>query len=194
MKQIFLILSIVISLIAYVVGIRRIAKGTFRPQRMTRFLLAFLALIFVMVLWAQGDRNALYLALVMFLCNFIVFGLSIKNGIGGTSRLDMVVLFMAIVSLAVWQMTDNPVLGLVMSIVTDFIAMVPTIIKSWVLPETEEWWFYISGTLSGMFNIFSITKFTFGTLAFPVYVFLVCTATGLIIVLRGSFLKKNKKI
>jgi hypothetical protein len=130
MKNIFLILSVLISLIAYIIGIYRIINGNFRPQRMTRFLLAFLALIFVMVLWARGDRNALYLALVMFLCNFIVFALSIKNGIGGTTKLDMLVFFMAIFSLIVWKITNNPVLGLVMSIMTDFIAMVPTIIKS----------------------------------------------------------------
>jgi hypothetical membrane protein len=101
MKQIFLILSVLISLLAYVVGIYRIIKGEFHPQRMTRFLLSFLALIFVVVLFTQGDRNGLYLALVMFLCNFIVFILSIKNGIGGTTRLDMTVLFMAIFSLII---------------------------------------------------------------------------------------------
>ncbi len=190
MKNIFLVLSILISLAAYIAGIYRIIKGNFRPQRMTRFLLAFLALIFVMVLWAQGDRNALYLALVMFSCNFIVFVLSIKNGIGGTTRLDMVVLFMAIFSLIVWKTTDNPVWGLVMSIMTDFVAMVPTIVKSWVLPGTEEWWFYISGTFSGVFNVLSISVFTFATLAFPVYIFLVCTTTGLIIIFRNKYLKK----
>jgi hypothetical protein len=106
----------------------------------------------------------------------------------------MTVLFMAIFSLIIWRITNNSILGLVMSIITDFIAMVPTIIKSWVLPETEEWWFYISGTFSSIFNVLSISVFTFGTLAFPAYIFLVCTITGLIIIFRNKYLKNNKII
>jgi hypothetical protein len=44
---------------------------------------------------------------------------------------------MALFSLVVWYTTKNPVLGLSMSIVTDFIAFFPTLVKAWILPETE---------------------------------------------------------
>jgi len=67
-----------------------------------------------------------------------IFILSIKRGIGGSSKLDIMIFLMVIVSLVVWYTTKNPVLGLIMSIVTDFIAFSPTLIKAWVLPETEE--------------------------------------------------------
>lgn len=169
MKNIFLTMSVVISLSAYIVGIYSIIRGNFRPQRMTRFLLLLISLLFVGTLFAQGDRNAIYLALVTFIGTLAIFILSIKKGIGGTTKLDLVVFFMALFSLVVWYTTKNPILGLSMSIITDFIAFFPTLVKSWILPETEEWKFYILDVFSSLCSLLSISVFTFGKVIFPIY-------------------------
>jgi len=189
MKNVFLTLSVIIGLMAPLVGIYSMLKKKFRPQRMTRFLLVSLNFLFVGTLFAQGDRNAIYLASAILLSNLVVFVLSIKYGIGGTTKLDIFILFMTIFSLFIWQSTRNPVLGLVMSIITDFIAVIPTLVKTWVIPETEEWRFYIVDSISGFFNILSISVFTIGKLAFPLYVFFISSTLGLIIILRKKYLK-----
>jgi len=122
MKNLFLILSVLIACISPIIGIRSILKGKFKPQRMTRFLLFLVSLLFIGTLLAQGDRNTIYVILVIGLGNLIIFLLSIKNGMGGTTKFDILVLLMAIVTLTIWKVSNNPVLGLVMSIVTNFIA------------------------------------------------------------------------
>ncbi|MDD3156124.1 MAG: hypothetical protein PHP14_01580 [Candidatus Pacebacteria bacterium] len=48
-----------VSLSAYAIGFVSILKGKFRPQRMTRFLLLLISLLFVGTLLAQGDTNAI---------------------------------------------------------------------------------------------------------------------------------------
>ena len=192
MKNLFLILSVAIACISPIIGIRSILKGKFKPQRMTRFLLFLVSLLFIGTLLAQGDRNAIYVILVIGLGNLIIFLLSIKNGMGGTTKFDILVLSMAIVTLTIWKVSNNPVLGLVMSIVANFIAFWPTIIKAWHLPGTEEWRIYAFYVLSSIFTILSISNFTFGKVVSPVYVIFMNGFLTLMIVLRKKILKNNK--
>jgi hypothetical protein len=101
MKQVFLVLSIVLSLLSFLVGIISIIKGKFKPQRMSRFLLFLITLLLVFSLIAQGDRNAVWLALAMMTGSLSIFLLSIKKGLGGRSVLDIVVFFMVLISLVI---------------------------------------------------------------------------------------------
>lgn len=181
-----LALATTVSLSAYAIGFVSILKGKFRPQRMTRFLLLLISLLFVGTLLAQGDTNAIWLALATFTGTLSIFILSIKRGIGGSSKLDITVFLMVIVSLIVWYTTKNPVLGLTMSIVTDFIAFSPTLIKAWVLPETEEWRFYVMDVISSFLIILSLSTITLGNAIFPIYIFLINLLVTIIILIRGK--------
>jgi len=175
LKDVFLIISTIAALTSPVIGIYSIVRGDFRPQRMTRFLIFLISLLFVGTLLAQNDKNGIFL-------------LSIKKGIGGTGKMDIVVFIMAILSLIIWQTTKNPVLGLIMSVVTDLIAFSPTLIKTWKLPHTEEWKFYMSDVVASVFSILSIKSFSFGNLIFPIYILLINTTSVLMINLRKKAL------
>lgn len=188
-KTVFLLLSIIIGFITPIVGISSIIRGNFRPQRMTRFLIFIISLLFVGTLLAQGDRNGIFIAAAQLLGSFIIFLLSIRRGIGGYSRFDVFILLLAVLSLILWRTTDNPTLGLIMSIVTDMISFTPTIIKTWNLPETEEWKFYLSDVLASFFSILSIVNYSLETLAFPVYIFCINLLSVVLINTRRKHLK-----
>lgn len=175
------------------IGIYSIVRGDFRPQRMTRFLIFLLSLLMVGTLWAQGDRNGIFIAGAQLVGGFIILLLSIKKGIGGYGLFDGVVLVMTIVSLVVWQTTNNPVLGLIMSIVTDLIAFSPTIVKTWKLPWTEEWKFYMSDVVASFFSILSISAYTVGNLAFPAYILAINTLSVVMILGRKKYLNVKKQ-
>ncbi len=194
MKNLFLILSVVIVLWSYILGIYSIIKGNFRPQRMTRFLILVFSTIYVVSLLAQGDRNAIWLALVSLIATLIIFLLSIKKGMGGVAKLDIAVLIMVVFSIIVWKVTNNPVLGLTMSLVADLVSYIPTFLKSWKFPETEEWKFYASFALANFLNLLSISNYTFGKVVLQSYLFVVNVSIILIVVLRGYVLNKSKKI
>lgn len=190
MKQVFLILSVLIACIRQIVGIFAMIKGNFKPQRMTRFLLFLVSLLLIVTLFAQKDRNAIYVILAIGIGNLIIFLLSLRTGVGGTSRFDLLVLLMVIITLIIWKTTNNHILGLCMAIVANFIAFWPTIIKAWHLPGTEEWVFYALYVLSSLLAILSISNFTFGKLALPVFVVFMNGTLVLIIVFRKKYLKK----
>lgn len=187
MKELFLGISIVASLVSPMIGIYSIVRGDFRPQRMTRLLIFLLSFLMFGTLWAQGDRNGIFIAGAQLVGGFIILLLSIKKGIGGYGLFDGVVLVMTIASLVVWQTTQNPTIGLIMSIVTDLIAFSPTIVKTWKLPGTEEWKFYMSDVVASFFSILSISLYTVGNLAFPAYILAINTLSVVMILGR----KKN---
>lgn len=190
MKTLFLGISIITGFISPMIGIYSIVRGDFRPQRMTRFLIFLLSLLMVGTLWAQGDRNGIFIAGAQLVGGFIILLLSIKKGIGGYGLFDGIVFVMTIASLVVWQTTKNPTLGLVISIVTDLIAFSPTIVKTWKMPGTEEWKFYMSDVVASFFSILSISVYTVGNLAFPAYILAINTVSVVMILGRKKYLSK----
>jgi hypothetical protein len=191
MKNILLVLSTVIMLWSYILGIYSIIRGNFRPQRMTRFLILVFSAIYVISLFVQGDRNAIWLALVSLISTLVIFLLSIKKGMGGFAKLDIIVLVIVVFSIIVWKITNNPVLGLTMSLVADLTSYIPTFVKVWKFPETEEWKFYASVVLANFLNLLSISNYTFSKIILQSYLLGVNATIILIIVFRERILKKN---
>ena len=139
---------------------------------MTRFIYLLLTFIFIGTLYIQGSTDALFLATMQGIGTIIIFILSFKYGIGGTNKLDFITLIGFAISLIAWKMTSNPTVGLYLSILTDCIGFIPTIEKTWRLPHTEDWRFYFSDVLAGLFSVLSISSLTLPNLAYPLYIFL----------------------
>ncbi len=190
MREAFLFISVVLSLWGLVLGLKSILRGYFKPQRMTRFLFFLIFVLLFGTLFVQGDRNSIYVAFIAMISTFLIFVLSIKKGMGGASKFDFAVLMMALIALTVWVLSNDPLLGLLMTIVAGILAYIPTIIKAWELPETEDWFFYLVYALASLFSILSIKDFTLAKLAFPVYLTLANGVLISIIVLRKRRLKR----
>ena len=158
---------------------------------MTRFLILVFSAIYVISLFVQGDRNAIWLALVSLISTLVIFLLSIKKGMGGFAKLDIIVLVIVVFSIIVWKITNNPVLGLTMSLVADLTSYIPTFVKVWKFPETEEWKFYASVVLANFLNLLSISNYTFSKIILQSYLLGVNATIILIIVFRERILKKN---
>ena len=184
MQNVLIVASILISLIAPVVGVRAILKGEYKPQRITRLIFLIVTSLFVLTLLAQNDRTALFLAFAQFFGSLCIFVLSLKYGVGGTSKMDIIVFICAMGSLIVWKTTDNAVLGLYASILTDFIGFLPTLIKAWRKPSTEVWLYYACDVVAGLLNILALKTFLFNEVVFPVYILLVNLAITLILLYK----------
>ncbi len=188
-KQIFLYLSIFLGFITPIIGVRSILKGEYKPQRITRLLLFIVTAIFVLTLFSQGDRIGLFLAIPSFIGSTAIFILSIKYGVGGRSKMDIVTLIGALLSLIVWKVTDNPTLGLYASILTDFIGFSPTLVKSYKEPYTESYLFYGCDVIASFLNLLALRSYLMMDLAFPLYIFLINLSVTIVILLRRRFKK-----
>lgn len=136
----------VCSSISYIAGILR---GEVQPERMTRFLLAVITALSLAALVAQGDTSGVWLGLTSFLQSATIGVLSIWYGMGGKSKLDMVCLGLCGVGLVLWLVSGESLFGLVVSVVADLVACVPSLVKTYALPHTEQALAYVLDALAG---------------------------------------------
>ena len=86
MHNFLLVSSTLVALLAPSAYVVSIIRGTSKPHRTTRFILTFVhSLNFLSILAAQGNLGARIFAGIDFVFALIVFLLSIRRGMGGTS-------------------------------------------------------------------------------------------------------------
>jgi hypothetical protein len=101
-----------------------------------------------------------------------LYVLSFKYGMGGSDKLDITCMVLCGIGLIVWGVTGDSMNGLIAAIVADFIAVVPSFVKTWRFPGTESWLFYAMGSMAGFF-IVTAGPYDLQALLFPGYIFIV---------------------
>jgi hypothetical protein len=94
---------------------------------------------------------------------------AIKEAYWELSRLDYACGILSVLAIVFWGATRDPDIAIVLAILSDALASVPTLIKAWQYPETESPWAYSTGVFNGLTGFFAITTWTFSQYAFPAY-------------------------
>jgi hypothetical protein len=186
MHTALIVASSILVLISPLIYARSILNGVSKPHRTTRFVLLLITALSTAALFAQHDRVAIWLAGASTLQAILIFILSIKRGMGGWSRVDMVCLCIAFVGIAAWQSSSDPLLGLYFSILADFVGMVPALLKTYALPHTENIWFFALDAVAGVFTLAAVNAYTAEQVAYPIYI-LVVNAAMVAIISRRYF-------
>ncbi|MBI4835687.1 MAG: hypothetical protein HY817_00345 [Candidatus Abawacabacteria bacterium] len=173
MQILFIVISSILALISPIIYARAILKGEAKPHRTTRFVLLIITALSTASLLANNNTVAVWLAGVSTLQAIIIFILSIKQGMGGWAKLDILCLVIALVGVVAWQTTNNPLIGLYCSILADFTGMVPALIKTYRLPKTEIATFFALDTVAAIFTLLATTIFSMENIAYPIYIFLI---------------------
>lgn len=173
MSTIFIVISSSLALISPLIYSRAILKGEAKPHRTTRFVLLLITSLTTAALFAQGNRVAIWLAGVSSLQSIVIFFLSIKHGMGGWSRMDILCLIVALTGIILWQVTKNPVIALYFAIGADFTGMVPALIKTYYHPETEVWTFYTLDVFAALFSILALSRWSPEEYSYPIYIMLI---------------------
>ncbi len=148
-----------LSFSAYIVYIISILKGATRPSRSTWWILTLVGGLILWSSYSLGLYESLWIQTAYVLGPFILAVLSIKYGSGdGLSSLDKVCLAGALISGLLWILFNSPLIGLLGSIIVDFIGLVPTIRKSVFLPEEEDPNAWLLETVSSILNVLAITS------------------------------------
>jgi hypothetical protein len=96
-------------------------------------------------------------------------------------------------ALVMWWLTKNPNVGIVFAISSDALAAVPTIMKSWMNPETESIWPYVVGIFGAATSLVVAALRIFSAYGFPIYL-IVTNLLVLLAIYRRQLtfhLKKN---
>ncbi|MEK7140374.1 MAG: hypothetical protein AAB815_01165 [Patescibacteria group bacterium] len=187
-KVIFGLVAGVIAFLAYIVYIISIFRGGSKPNRATWWIWAFMGLVVGLSYYFSGAVNTIWVPVVEFLGPFLIAILSLKYGEGGIDdKTDIICLIGAFVSILLWIIFKNPVVALVTNLVVDSFALIPTIKKSYLRPEGEDFWAWFGTGVADSLNMFAVERFSFAILLYPIYMLV----SDLIIILILIFRRKN---
>ncbi|MEI6266337.1 MAG: hypothetical protein WCJ54_07635 [Actinomycetota bacterium] len=152
-------------------------RGKTKPNRVTWFLWALAPMI---AFSAQISGGIGIRSLMTFMVGFgpaIVFIASFMNkkAYWKISKLDIACGVLSVLALILWYLTKNAAVAILLSILADALAGVPTIIKAYKEPETESYNVFFFGAISAAITLLTIEIWTFEVAAFPVYIFAICS-------------------
>lgn len=149
--------------------------GKAKPNRVTWLLWGLLPMITFVAQRVQGVEGLSWASFAAGLTPLLIVTASFfnKKAYWETQPLDYVLMGAALLGIILWLITDEPNLAILLTLIADLLAGIPTIIKSFKHPETESWKAYALSTLGFGISVASIHAFNFETSAFVVYLFAV---------------------
>jgi hypothetical protein len=154
------------------VYLRDTIRGTTQPNRVTWLLWAVAPLLAAAVaLNAGAGLRALPTFMVGFM-PLLIFIASFHNSasVWKVRRVDYACGAVSVVGTIVWLITRNGVVAISAAIAADFLAGVPTLMKSWTHPETETVHSYVGALISMIVVLLTVDQWTFDVVAFPLFV------------------------
>ncbi len=186
MRTLLILASSLLAVISPVLYIRAILSGEAKPHRTTRFILLVISVLTTASLIAQGDRVAVWLAGIAAIQSIFIFAVSIKRGMGGWEKKDLLCMAIALLGIVLWQTTNNPALALYAAIAADFTGMIPALIKTYHFPETEIWTFYFLDVFAALFSVLAVESWTMEQTSYPIYILLI-NIVMVVLILRKHF-------
>lgn len=182
----------VISFAAYLIYIRSILRGESKPNRATWWIWTFMGLMLAISYYFSGARNTIWSPIVEFVGPLLIALLATKYGEGGLKdRTDLLCLVGAFISIVLWLIFDSPVLALVINLAIDGFALIPTIKKSFLRPQGENFWAWFGTGVGDTMNLFAIEKMTFGIAVYPIWM-LLQDLVIIVILFKGKIKKFGK--
>lgn len=165
-------------------------KGETKPNKVTWLLWGLAPLIAFAAQIIQGVGLSSLMTLSVGISPLLIFVASFlnKKSAWKISRFDLGCGALSLLALVLWGVTQIGNVAISLSILSDGLAAVPTLIKSYQAPETENYQAFLFAGIAAVITLLTIKEWNFAHYAFPVYIFSIC----LIFVLLIKF-KMGKK-
>jgi hypothetical protein len=149
-------------------------KGRVKPNKVTWFFWSAFPMIgFV----AQLSQEVGLVAWATFVAGVppvlvLIGSLFNKDAYWETRSIDYGLAVAGFLSVIAWQVTDIPNIALTFALLADLLVALPTFIKTWQFPETENWKAYGVSAVGFLLAVAAVQKWTYENYAFVVYLFL----------------------
>lgn len=172
----FVIIAAALQFLGGCAYIHATIKGRTKPNRVTWALWAAAPLISTVIIFLEGVFS--WAVLPVFMAGFVPTLVLIssyfnKQAYWKLQAFDYVCGAIGVISLIFWLMADQPVIAVVMLVITDCFAALPTIRKAWHHPETETAIVYLAALVGGIAGLLNLNQLVVIEYAFPLYLVLI---------------------
>ncbi|MDR3519327.1 MAG: hypothetical protein P4L63_00345 [Candidatus Pacebacteria bacterium] len=193
--EIIIFFSVIIQLIGVSFYIRDMLRGTTKPNLVTWSIWALAPLIGSWLEWKAGARLSIF---PVFMAGFnpllvIAVAFVIKKGYWKIKKFDVFCGALAIFALILWLITKNISISVLFAILSDALASLPTLAKSWTNPETETFTAYLGGIIANILGLVVIKNWIFPVYSLGVYFILMNTLIIAFIFRKKVLYFRNEK-
>lgn len=170
LKEILSLIGVALSIYGLIPYYRGIFARTAKPHVFTWLIFALVTGIATAVqLSEDAGAGTWILATNAFLCLTITI-LALKFGEKDIRRSDWVALFAALAAIPVWIAMDDPLWAVLIIIIIELSAYLPTIRKSWNKPYEEVMQTWFIGVITFLISVIALDQINFTTAAYPLFI------------------------
>jgi hypothetical protein len=163
----------VLSFAAYLPYIRDTLAGRTQPQRASWLIWSVLSTIALCGQIYEGASASLWFAGVQVSATVLIFGLSLRWGVGGVmDRRDAVILALAGAGVVLWSLTDTPAYALAITITISLLGGSVTVAKAFQAPRSETLSTWTMGFVASGLAIAAVGQIDPVLMAYPAYLLL----------------------
>lgn len=166
--------TVVLSIISPISYTKSMLKGEAKPHRVTRLIIWLASLAGTLGVINSSNRAGQIFALIFLIRASYLLLMSVKYGTGGLSKLDLYCLGFGIAALLAYALTQNGALTICLGILADVIGYIPTFVKTYKYPKTEDPLFFSIEGVASLFGVFAVWELS-ADILFPIY-FTLCSA------------------
>lgn len=172
MRNALAIIAGLIGVVSTLPYIRDTLRGKTHPNIVTWFSWSLISAISTVATLAGGATQTAIFTGAFTLCTSFVVIAGLRHGIKHYTPFDVICQILAIVGIIIWRITNDPAAAILINIIANLIATLPTYRHGWLAPREETWQAYAIGALAITVGIISIEKLNFVSLGYPLYIFL----------------------
>ena len=190
----FSIISMALIIISYIPYFYGMVKGKTRPNAITWLSWAITVTAISVVQYFSGGGYAVWPYVLLVVVNILVFTLAIKNG--GRSdivKMDMICFGVSMLAFVFWLITRQGDIAMILITISQFVAFVPTIRKTWNKPLEENPFTWGVNSLRWLFMIFAVTEYSIATTSNQIWWAFVYAGAMILILTRRKILSSKKK-
>ena len=178
----WLIGTIVLSIISPISYTKSMLKGKVKPHRVTRLIVWLASLAGLLGVLNSSNNAGKIFALIFLIRATYLLIMAAIYGVGGLQKLDLYCLFFGVLALVAYYTTRSGLLTISLGIAADLIGYLPTFVKTYKKPESEDPLFFSIEGLASLFAIFAIWELA-ADILFPIY-FLLSSMTVVALIYR----------
>lgn len=184
LKQFFGISGTLLAIYAIIPYIADIKKGNTKPHKMAQILFMIIAGISFFGQLQEGATASLYLTAYFFFIPFIILYLSRNTKIGSITKSDVATLFMCLLVLVVWAITDSPAIAIVLITFVNFVGKVLVVKKVYKYPDSELLLTWNLAIVASLLTVLSVGEFDWILILTPLHNAITVAIISMIIINR----------
>lgn len=193
-KIILGISAIGVGVIAYIPYIKSIFWGRTKPHSFAWLIWTLEQTIAFFAQFAKGAGSGAWVTgLTAFLC-LLVFIISLRLGEKNITIIDTASFIGALFAIGAWIITKNPLVAVILVVIIDFLAYVPTFRKAYIKPQEEAVTLYAMYIAVWFLSLLALKSYNLTTVLYPAFLLFINTAFVIMSVTRSRFYNKTSSI